>query len=132
MLLGAGTDQLGIGRDDVGRNEIVDGQPKFACGPAKATAKRQASDAGRRINTERCGKPERLRFLVKVGQRGTRLDASRCGGRIDVHGFHQRQVDEQTPVAHGVPGDVVAAAAHGNEQFLVSRELDRIDHVGRT
>jgi hypothetical protein len=71
-----------------------------------------------------------LRLLIEVGQRGAGLDASRAGRRIDVYRFHQGQVDEETAVAHRMAGDVVAAAAHGNEQLFVARELDRMDDIG--
>ena len=45
--------------------------------------------------------------------------------------LHQRQVDHQPVVADRVAGDVVAAAAHGEQEVVVGRESDGVLNVGR-
>ena len=130
VLLRAGANQPAVGRDDVRRDQIVDGQAELAGGPAEAAAEREAGNAGGRVDAERRGEPERLRLLVEVRERGAGLDASRLGRGIDVDRFHQRQIDEETAVAHRVAGDVVAAGAHGNEQLFLARERDRMGDIG--
>jgi hypothetical protein len=125
----AGANHLCVSRDDIGRDEIIDGQPEFAGGPAEATAKREAGDAGRRIDPKRRGQPKRLRLFVEVRQRSAGLDPSGAGRRIDPHRFHQGEINEETAVAHRIARDVMAAAAHRNEQLFIARELDRIDDI---
>ncbi len=65
VFLFARSDQLAVSRDNLRRNEIVDGQPKLACGPAKAAAEREACDAGRRIDARRRCKTELFASLSK-------------------------------------------------------------------
>jgi len=130
VLSSARVQELAVGRDDVGRDQVVDGQSELAGGPAEAAAQREAGDAGGRIDAERGDEAELLRLLVEVRERGAGLDASRGGRRVDPHRPHQGQVDEEAAVADRIAGDVVAAAAHGNEQLFVAREIDRVDDVG--
>ena len=122
--------QLAVGRDDVGRDEIVDRQSELAGGPAEAAAERQAGDAGRRVDAGRCREAELLRLPVEIRQRRAGLDA---GGprEPDRRGPTSSAKDRSEPaVADRVAGDVVAAAAHRDEKLLVPRELDRLDDVG--
>src|SRR5215470_6720806 len=88
VFASTGALQLGIGRDHVGRDEIVDGQSELTRGPTEAAPERKTSDAGGRIDTQRRGKSEALRLFVEVGQRGAGLDASRASSRIDTHRSH--------------------------------------------
>ena len=54
-----------------------------------------------------------------------RARRARRGCRIDVDRFHRRQVDQEAAVAHRGAGDVVAAAAHGEQQICRARTLPR-------
>src|SRR3954452_21795216 len=76
VLLLARANELGVSRDDVGRDQIVDGQSELAGGPAETATERKAGDTGRRVDAERRDEPEPLRLLVEVRQRGAGLDAS--------------------------------------------------------
>ena len=125
----AGANQFSVGRDDISRDEDIDSQPKFASGPAKAAAQRQAGHSGRGIDAKRRGKPERLRLSVEVCKRSAGLNASREGRRIDPHRLHQGEIDQQSALAHCIAGDVVASRAHSDQQPFVAREPDRIDDV---
>ena len=42
---------------------------------------------------------------------------------IDPHRFHRRQVDHQAAVADRAAGDVVSAAAHRDDEFVLAREV---------
>src|SRR6202043_3268776 len=98
---------------------------------AKAAAEREAGDPGRRVDAERGREAERLRFPVEVRQCCAWLDAGGAGGRIDADRLHQREIDEQAAVAHRVAGNVVAAGAHGYEEIMLPRQLDRLNDVAR-
>ena len=128
----AGPQQLAVGRHHVGGQQIVDREPVLAAEPAETAAERQSGDSGRRVDAERRRPAERLRFAVEVAQRGTRRDARPPVHRVDPDGLHRRQIDEQAAVAHGVPGDVVAAAPNRQHEIVLAREPDRPDDVGST
>jgi hypothetical protein len=70
--------------------------------------------------------------VVELMPVGAGLDARALGGRVDTYRFHCRQVEHQPTVAGGLAGDVVAAATHGQQQLVVSREIDGLHHVAGT
>ena len=82
--------------------------------PAQAAAEREPADAGGRHDAAGGGQAVELRLSVVVapGRAALGPDASRR--RIDLHRAHLRQVDDEAAVAHGIAGDVVAAAADGD------------------
>ena len=49
-----------------------------------------------------------------------------------MNAFHRRQVDHHAAVDRRAPGDIVAAAAHGDLELLLARQFDRVDDVGDT
>src|SRR5262249_38782281 len=73
-----------------------------------------------------------LRSRVEVGQDAPRIDRGPAGIRVYLDVLHQRQVDHQTVIAHGIARDVVSASPDRDEQFVLARELDGLhDIVGR-
>ena len=128
----AGPQQLAVGRHYVGGQQIVDREPVLAAEPAETAAERQPGDTGRRVDAERRRPAERLCFAVEVTQRGTRRDARAAVHRVNPDGSHRRQIDEQAAVAHGIAGDVVAAAPHRQRKIVFTREANRADDVGGT
>ena len=48
-----------------------------------------------------------------------------------LRGLHLREVDHDAVVAHGIAGDVVPAAADGEQEPVVPREVHRADDVRR-
>jgi hypothetical protein len=58
--------------------------------------------------------------------------ASRALHRIDAYVLDQRQVNHEAPIADRVTRDVVATAAHRDEQIVGAGELDRRDDVGHS
>ena len=77
-----------------------------------------------------CREREGLRLLVEVRERAAGLDPGGASDRVDAHRAQRRQVDQEPAVADGVAGDVVAAAAHRDQQFVLAREVNRADDVG--
>ncbi len=73
VRVGACVEQFAVGGDHVGRNQIVDGHAVFAAEPAEAAAERQTCDAGGRVDAERRGEPERLRFVVEIARASRRV-----------------------------------------------------------
>ena len=56
------------------------------------------------------------------------MDGSPSG--IEVHSLHRREIDDEAIVAERLARDVVAAAAHGDEEIVPPRELERVLDVG--
>ena len=79
----------------------------------------------------RLSHPMRLRRCIHVGQRRARVHRGAARLGIDAHRGHLREVDDNAVVADGTAGDVVAAAAHGEQQAELAREINRPRHVRR-
>jgi len=114
----------------LGFHEVVDGEPVLAHEPADAAAQADAADAGVAHDAARGGQTVGLGLVVDVAPQGATLDAGRALDRIDRHGAHRRQVDEDPAVAHGGAGDVVASASYGDLEVAVAGEAHRCGHVG--
>ena len=118
MLVGARAHLLAVGEDDVGRAQRVDREAVPAHEPAEAAAEGEPADAGVRDLPCRDREPVHLRGRVELREQRTAADAHERPGGIDVDGVERAQVEAQRAVAHGAPGDRVAAAA------------DRAGHAG--
>ena len=57
------------------------------------------------------------------------LGASGATFGVDDDPLHPRQIDHQTAIANGAPGNVVSPASHRHEQVLRPRERDRADDI---
>src|SRR5215470_18528740 len=131
IALGACGDDRALGGDDLGGEEIVAGEAVFAYQPADAAAEREAGDAGTGYDAGRHGQAVQVGLAIDVAEGGAALDARRAAFRIDEHAAHGREIDDDAIVAQRAAADVVAAAAHGDEQFLGARELHGVDDIGR-
>ena len=129
---GARRQQAAVGGDDVGRQEIVDDETALAHQPAETAPEREAGNPRRRDLTPGRGQAERLRLVIEIAPRHAGLRRHRAPLPIDPDALHRRQVDHEPAVADGVAGDVVTAAAHGDQQLVGPREIDGGEHVGRT
>lgn len=67
--------------------------------------------------------------MIHVAPGCAALDPGPARLRIDANRAHERQVDHQALVAHGVAGNVVAAAAHRHAHSVCACEADRGDDV---
>ena len=72
-----------------------------------------------------------LRRAVDVAETAAAAGAHEPALGVDLDVSELRQVDDDRPVADGVPGDAVAAAADGDRELVLAREADGGDHVGR-
>ena len=103
----------------------------LAAQPAHAAAERQAGNTGQRDHAERRGQTEGLSLPVHIAQGAAALGPHSLAPQVDAHAGHQREIDHQAAVAHGIAGHVVAAAAHGEKQVVIAGKVERIDHVSR-
>src|SRR5205823_9539734 len=115
--------------DDVGREEVVAGEPVLAHQPPDPAAQREAGDTGARDEAAGGGEAERLRFLVELAPDDAALGAGRLRARVDPDSLHRRQVEDEAVVAGAEAGDVVAAAAYGDDEVVLTGEAEAGDHV---
>jgi hypothetical protein len=76
------------------------------------------------------GQTVRLGLAVDVAPQRTTLHPGTAAGRIDAHGPHRREVDDDPVVANGGARHVVASAPYGDVQIVVAGETHRRNHVG--
>src|SRR5919107_210735 len=131
ILLLARHHQPAICGHHVDRGEVVAGQSPLRREPAVATPEREAADPGRRQPSSWGGKPKELGLPVElapqracVGTRPTRLG-------IHPHALEAGEIYQYPIVDHAASGDAVPAAADGQRQAILAREVYGIDHVGR-
>jgi hypothetical protein len=107
----AGSDELPIGGDHIGGDEVVDREPASPCQVADATAQREARDAcGRDDAAGRC-QAESVGGVVEVAPCGTGISAGRLGLRIHTYGAHRRHIDDQAAIGGAESGGAVGTVA---------------------
>ena len=129
LILGR-AQQLAVGRHDVDRKQIVDGEAVLAHQPADATTEREPGDAGVTHDSAGGGQTVRLRLVIDVAPQRTTLHPGPAVGGIDSHAPHRREVDDDPVVANGGAGHVVASTPYGDLQIVVAGETYGRDHVG--
>ena len=130
LLLLAGGDEAAVGEDDVGLEQVVDGQSELAGEMADAAAEGDAADAGGGDDAAGRGQAEGVGGMVEIAQHGAGLDAGGARHRIDADAVHRREVDHQPVVDGAQAGAVVAAAADGDGDAVLAGEVDGGDDVG--
>ncbi|MNM78458.1 hypothetical protein D3C81_903610 [compost metagenome] len=130
LLGGAGPAALAIGGHHLAAEQVIHSHAVLARQPAKPAAERQPGHAGGGVDAERRGQPERLRLVVEIGQQGAAADPGHFFLGIDLDTAVRGEVDDQPVRADRTACDIVSAAAHGQHQPAVSREVDGLDHVG--
>ena len=131
VLRRACVEQFAIGGDHIGGVQIVGSQAEFATEPAEAAAKGESGYTGGRVDPKRRGEAEGLRLPIELAERHSWLYARDALFRVDMHGPHRRQVDQEPAIADRVAGDVVTAAAHCYEQAVVARKAHGTNHIVR-
>src|SRR5262249_55034691 len=111
MIVGADSEYLSVGRDELYRHQVVDCQTVLAHDPAETASERQAADSGGRDHATRRCEAVKLRFAIELGPRRAALSTRDARLRIGVNSPHQREIDHHALIDHGPPGDIVAAAA---------------------
>jgi len=116
VSLGVGSQQLAVGGDDLGGQQVVDGQAVLADQVADPTAQGEAADPDRAGVAEPGGQPigPRPSRVVAGGQ--ARLGPSGPLGGVDVQRPQLGEVEDDAAVGGAVAADAVAAAADGQLQ----------------
>ena len=130
VLVGAGADDAAVGGDELEAADVVAGEPVLAHEPADAAAERQPGDAGLRDDADRHREAVEMGLPVDVAKGGAALHPHGGGLGVDDHAAHVGEVDDEPVVAERPAGDVVAAAAHRDQQVVVAGEAHGADHVG--
>src|SRR6266487_2993424 len=129
VLAGTGSEHPSIGRDEVHRQQIINGQAVLAHEPAQAAAQRQARQASSAYGAGGRGESIGLRCLHKLTQGETCLNPGRFLLWIDADAFHAREIDDHAAIADGTATDAVPTTAHSYEQVVEAPELDGSDHI---
>jgi hypothetical protein len=103
--------------------------PKLPPPPRSAQNSSGFSSAAARNEAEHCSEPVELRLSVEVAERAPSLGLRGTRLRIDDDAPHERQVDHQAALAHREPRDVVTAAAHGEQQLVLTCKADGLHHI---
>ena len=122
--------ELAVGRDEIDREQVVDGGAVLAHQPADAPAERQAGDAGVGDDPAHGRQPEKLRLAVELAPEHAGLRPRRPRLRVDSDALHRREVDYQPPIADRVPADAVTTGTHRDQEIALARETHRRDHIG--
>jgi hypothetical protein len=130
VLVGAGTQELPVSGDHVGREQVVDGEPVPAHEPAQAPAEGETSDPGVRHDAARSGEAEGLGLTVDLAPKQSRLRARGPRDGIDPEALHRGQIDDDSAIARRRAGHVVAAAAHGDYELPLAGEPQGGPDVG--
>jgi hypothetical protein len=122
---------LSLGGHKVDRDEVVHGQAMLAHQVPQAAAQSEPANAGLAHDPGGRRQAEPLRRPVELTQQRAAARPHRACSRVDLDRVHEREVDHQPVVAHGVPGDGVSAAAHRDGQIPFPRETDGLDDIVR-
>src|SRR5215475_4152802 len=132
MIVGADSEYLSVGRDELHRHQVVDRQTVLAHDPAETASERQAAYSSGRDDATRRREAMHLRFPIELGPRRAALSARDARLRIDVDGPHQREIDHHALIDHGPTGYIVAAAAYGHGETVLAGKSHGLHDVGRS
>lgn len=117
--------EVAVGRDQVDREEVVDGEAVLAHEVAEPAAEGEAAEAGVADDAAGGGEAVRLGGAVELSEQHP-ASGRRCARLwVDSHRLHVREIDHEAPVAHGVAGDGMAAAAHRHLEVVFTSKADR-------
>ena len=129
MRVRAGGDDVAIGRDDLGGEDVVAGEPEPTPEVAVAATERQAADARMRDDAARGHEAMVLGLAIEIGQQRAPLDPRPAGGRIDDDGTHEPEVDDDATVRDRLAPRAMAAAADRDLELVGPREAHGRHHV---
>ena len=131
VLVIARSDLPAIGENDIGRQQVVDGEPDAAGQVADAATQRQATHPSRRDDPAGRRQAERVGRMVDITPRRAAPNPGDLLDRVDPHVVHLRQVDDQTVVHRAESGNAVAPTTNCQVEAGVAASSDRGHHVGR-
>jgi hypothetical protein len=118
-------DDSAVRCDDPRGKQVVERQPERGRQVPDPAAERQSGYAGVAERPTRHCEPVPLAGRVDVFPQSASSARHRTLLRIDRDVPHQAEIHDKAVVAHAVPSDAVATAAHGNRQARLSRIADR-------
>jgi hypothetical protein len=82
------------------------------------------------MNPPVVGQTKGLGLPVELSPGETAFGSGESHSRIHQHSLHWGEIDDESVIAGGLPGDVVPAAANGDEKVLSAREVQGANHIG--
>ena len=122
-------DDVSAGQHNLSAEHVIDGITELAFEPAGAAAEGQATDSGAGHAPPGYREPMLLGRGVELAPRDAAFSRRHPRLRIDCDLLHQREVDHQTAVAHGVPRGSVSSALDGHEKVAFTGEVHGSHHV---
>ena len=120
---------LAIGSDDLDRHDVIQAEAKGSAQPAEAARQRQAANAGRRHNSARRREAMRLGRAIEIRPGRAAANPRPLCRRIDTHGSHHRQIDQQATVARTAARSVVPTTPDREQHSVLARIVDRRTHI---
>ena len=114
-------------------HQIVDGESVLAAKITVAAAECQAGNACCRDDAKRDSETEGMGRVVNIAGRATGAHPHGPFRRIDAHAPHHRQINDQPIINAAESGSVMAAAADGDGQPVVTAKIyggNHIRHIG--
>ena len=132
ILVGTCGEGPAVGGYHVGGNQVVTAEAVTAGQPSNSATEGEAGDAGVEVGSTGRGESEGLGLVVERSPLCPALSPDRFCRRVDADAGHTGKVDHQPVVANAVAREIMASAAHRNQQAVLPSEVDRLDHVGRS
>ena len=88
-----------------------------------SAAQGQSADASCGNDSARRRESERMCGMINVAPDASAADCNGASLRIDSRVFDRREIDHQTVIANSQTACVVAAAADGDKQIVISGEF---------
>ena len=130
VLLAVGAHHITGRGDDLGRDQVVAGEPELGGQVADPAAESKAGDSGGADHAARGDQAVGLGGGVEVRPRGAALRDGEPSLGIDFDGAHPGQVDHQAVVDGAVAGRVVSSATHRDLQLVLLGEGERRGDIG--
>src|ERR1039457_5082367 len=118
-----------VGADDVGGYHVVATQSMLADEPADATAEGQPADTGGRDDAAGCGELVALSLAVECSPFGATLRDRSLSGGVHLNAVHERKIDHENAVGHGLAGNAMAGSAHGDGKLLFAGKADYLHDI---
>src|SRR4051812_28507398 len=110
--------------------QVVDGRSMLAHEPADTAAEREPGNSCVADNPASRGEAEALGLAVEFAPEDSSFGPRSPPMWVDVHGFHRRQVDDESVIAHGAAANIMSATPDCDEQVARAREADGGGDVG--
>src|SRR5215207_2824509 len=132
VLVGTDRHEVALSRDQIDGEEVITGQPVLSHQPAESATEGKSRDAGRGDQAPRGCQAEDAGLTVKLAPRHPSLSPNGVLRRIDANTFHGGEVNDHAAVDKCSPRNVVAAAAHSQEDAMRAGKVDSVDDVGNS